>query len=115
MQWIIWHNPRCRKSRETLSLLHENGITPDVRLYLKDTPSRAEIISALESLGKPARDLVRVKEPLARELGLNQPGVDNERYVDAMSKNPSLIERPVVFNGDRAILGRPPEATLSLL
>ena len=109
----IWHNPRCSKSRETLALLTDKGITPQVRLYLDDVPTADELRSALATLGMTAGELVRRKEALFKELDLTDASVD--QLIDAMVANPKLIERPIVFASGRAALGRPPENVLSIL
>lgn len=109
----IWHNPRCSKSRETLALLTERGIAPEIRLYLQDRPTETELRAALLSLGRPARDLVRKGEPAFRDLGLTADS-DEATLVAAMAAHPSLIERPLVLHDGRAALGRPPEAVLDL-
>lgn len=110
----IWHNPRCSKSRQTLALLTEQGIEPDIRLYLSDAPSTDEINAVLSALDIPAAQLVRFGEKLAKELGLTKTtgGAD---LVAAMAQHPILIERPVVIAGDKAALGRPPEDVLKIL
>ncbi|GAB4387478.1 arsenate reductase (glutaredoxin) [Albidovulum sp.] len=110
---VIWHNPRCSKSRQTLALLGERGLAPQVRLYLRDAPGEAEIRAVLQALGRPARDLVRHREPLSGELGLT-PDSSEDSLIAAMAAHPVLIERPVVIAGPRAALGRPPEAVLAL-
>ena len=109
----IWHNPRCSKSRETLALLTDKGITPEVRLYLDDVPTADELRSALATLGMTAGELVRRKEALFKELDLAD--ANDDQLIDAMVANPKLIERPIVFANDRAALGRPPENVLSIL
>ena len=109
---VIWHNPRCSKSRETLALLHAQGIAPEVRLYLDDAPSEAEIRAALAALGCPATGLVRRGETLYRALG--RAGAGEAALIAAMAAHPVLIERPLVLHGGRAALGRPPEAVLAL-
>ena len=109
----IWHNPRCSKSRETLALLEAQGIAPTIRLYFQDPPSEAELRDALARLGHPARNLIRRKEAAFRDAGLS-PDSDDATLIAAMAANPALIERPVVFHDDRAALGRPPEAVLTL-
>ncbi|GGE93137.1 arsenate reductase (glutaredoxin) [Stappia taiwanensis] len=115
MSVSIWHNPRCSKSRQTLELLREKGVEPEVRLYLKDAPDAAEIRAALTALGlTDPRALMRTKEALYRELDLASE-TDPDRLIAAMAANPVLIERPVVFNGTRAAIGRPPEDVLALL
>lgn len=108
----IWHNPRCSKSRETLALLE--GRDHHVRLYLEDAPTVAELKEALEALNLPAIQLMRTKEALFKELGLSKDDPE-DRLLSAMSSHPKLIERPVVFNGEKAALGRPPESVLEIL
>lgn len=114
MSIIIWHNPRCSKSRQTLALLKENGVTPTIRLYLEDTPSADDIAAVLHSLGKYPRELMRVKEAEYAELGLDDV-TDDGALIAAMIQTPKLIERPVVINGDKAAVGRPPEDVLKIL
>lgn len=111
----IYHNPRCSKSRQTLALLQEKGHTPEVILYLETPPSAAELRSILESLGLEARDIIRKGEKLYKELALNDASLSDDALITAMAANPILIERPIVINGKRAKLGRPPEAVLEIL
>ncbi|HBQ35249.1 MAG TPA: arsenate reductase (glutaredoxin) [Rhodobacteraceae bacterium] len=110
---VIWHNPRCSKSRATLALIEQAGINPEIRLYLNDAPSQTEIGEALGLLGIPAKDLVRKTDALFKELGLK--GADEQTLIKAMSENPKLIERPIVFANNKAAIGRPPESVLSIL
>ncbi len=110
----IWHNPRCSKSRQTLALLRERGIEPQIRLYLKEPPDEAEIRAVQKMLGLPAIGLARTKERIFRELGLSKDSPEGE-IVRAMAEHPILIERPIVIAGARAALGRPPEAVLEIL
>ena len=114
MTVTIWHNPRCSKSRETLDLIRDRGVGPQVRFYLDDPPTAGELQGALDRLGLAAPDLVRRGEPLFRELGL---GIDADEatLLAAMAAHPKLIERPVVIRGDRAVIGRPPLRVLDLL
>lgn len=109
----IWHNPRCSKSRETLALLADKGITPEVRLYLDDVPTADELRSALAILGLAAGELVRRKEALFKDLDL--ANAHDDQLIDAMAAHPKLIERPIVFANGRAALGRPPENVLAIL
>lgn len=114
MSVIIWHNPRCSKSRQTLALLEENGHTPVVRAYLEDGPDRSEIEDALDKLGMDdPRALMRKGEAEYKEQGLaNKQG---DALIEAMVSTPKLIERPIVFSGNKAALGRPPESVLDIL
>ncbi|WP_306111420.1 MULTISPECIES: arsenate reductase (glutaredoxin) [Roseovarius] len=110
----IWHNPRCSKSRQTLTLLEERGIAPKVRRYLEDAPDEVELRAALSALGMTASALIRNKETKYRELGLGKDS-DDAALLAAMAAHPILIERPIVFAGDKAAIGRPPEAVLDIL
>lgn len=113
MSLTIWHNPRCSKSRQTLALLEEKGLTPTVRLYLEDAPSVDEINETLSLLSLAPRDLMRRKEAEYKEQGLD--AVDGDALVVAMNATPKLIERPIVFNEGKAAIGRPPESVLEIL
>ncbi len=115
MSWTIWHNPRCSKSRQTLQLLEDHAVTPTVRLYLTDPPSQDELMRALDDLKLDARSLMRTKEAVFKELGLKDPSLTQEELVQAMMDHPKLIERPIVFRGGAAVIGRPPENVLTLL
>jgi len=110
---VIWHNPRCSKSRETLALLQKAGHAPQVRLYLQDPPTTDDIRAALAALARPAADLVRWGEPPVRALGLSRTTSEAD-LIAAMAANPILIERPLVLAGGKAALGRPPAAVLAL-
>lgn len=114
MDVTIWHNPRCSKSRQTLQLLRDNGVEPQIVEYLKTPPSTDELSRVLGLLGIAPRELMRVKEKIYGERGLKDETLD-ERLIEAMAADPILIERPVVIKGDRAALGRPPEAVLEIL
>jgi arsenate reductase (glutaredoxin) len=114
MTVTIWHNPRCSKSREALSLLRDQGIEPEIRLYLKDAPDEGEIREALAKLGLSAINLARQGETRFRELGLDDE-TEEDMLVAAMAMHPILIERPVVFNGEKAVVGRPPINVLDLV
>lgn len=110
----IWHNPRCSKSRQTLALIEDQGITPKVRLYLTDSPSEHELRDVIKALGIPAFDLIRHGEQAYREANLSKDDPE-AKLIAAMAQFPKLIERPIVRSGDKAVLGRPPENVLDLL
>ncbi len=110
----IYHNPRCSKSRQTLELLQENNISPEIILYLEQTPSKKELKDVLGKLGMTARDLVRTSEEAYKALGLSNPDLSDDQLLDAMINEPKLIQRPIVVAGSRAVLGRPPENVLEL-
>ena len=109
----IWHNPRCSKSRQTLALIEERGIAPTVRRYLDDAPSEAEIRATLAALGLKPIEAMRTKEKEFKEMGLSRDS-DDDTLIRAMAEAPKLIERPIVFAGGKARLGRPPEQVLEI-
>ncbi|AYM91421.1 arsenate reductase (glutaredoxin) [Serratia sp. 3ACOL1] len=112
----IYHNPRCSKSRETLALLEQHGVEPQVVLYLDTPPSVAELKKLLQELCfTSARELMRKKEDLYKELKLADEILSEEQLLQAMVSNPKLIERPIVVKGGKARIGRPPEQVLEIL
>ena len=113
--WTIYHNPRCSKSRQTLQLLQEHGIEPEVVLYLETPPTNDTLSSLLHKLGIGARDLLRTGEDAYKQLQLKDSGLSDAQLIEAMVQHPKLIQRPIVVKGDRAVLGRPPENVLELL
>jgi arsenate reductase len=113
-EFRIYHNPRCSKSRQTLALLEQHGIIPEVVLYLETPPDREELEELLEKLGKKPHEIVRRGEAEYKEAGLDRNSSD-EAVLEAMLAHPRLIERPIVEYGDRAVLGRPPENVLDLI
>lgn len=115
MAITIFHNPRCSKSRATLSLLQERGIEPQVRLYLEQPPTADELRAILKKLGIPARALLRKGEAEYREQGLADDSLSEDALIEAMAATPKLIERPIVIAGKRAALGRPPESVLEIV
>ncbi|MBT9382593.1 arsenate reductase (glutaredoxin) [Pseudooceanicola sp. CBS1P-1] len=110
----LWHNPKCSKSRAALALLEASGQPFEVRRYLDTPPDLAELRALHARLGGPLTAMVRMKEPLFRDLGLGRDS-DDETLLKALAENPRLIERPVAIRGERAVIGRPPEAIESLL
>ncbi len=111
----IYHNPRCTKSRQTLELLRNQGLEPEIVLYLENPPSRARIRELLKLLGLQPRELLRKGEKIYKELGLQNPELKDSALIDAMAEHPILIERPIVVANGRAALGRPPENVLEIL
>lgn len=111
----IYHNPRCSKSRQTLALLEEKGIRPEIVLYLENPPSESTLKGLLNKLGKSPRDILRKGEDAYKENGLADPSLSDAALIKAMAEHPKLIERPIVINGDKAALGRPPESVLDIL
>lgn len=113
--FTIYHNPRCSKSRETLALLQDQGVEPQVVLYLQNPPDPATLTQLLKALNLSPRELIRNKEDEYKALKLADPSLTDEDLVAAMCRHPKLIERPIVVKGKRAALGRPPENVLQLL
>ena len=110
----IWHNPRCSKSRNATALLEEKGVEAEVVKYLETPPSREEIVEVLKMLGISARELMRTKEDIYKELDLKNE-TDEEKLIDAMASHPKLIERPIVIKDGKAAIGRPIENIIALL
>ncbi len=115
MTVTIYHNPRCSKSRQTLQLLHDRAIEPEIVEYLGRPPSTAQLKEILDLLGLAPRELMRRKEAPYTELGLADEGLSEDALIEAMVQNPILIERPIVLANGKAALGRPPEAVLEIL
>ena len=111
---ILWHNPRCSKSRAALALLEARGADVTIRKYLEDAPTLAELQTAQKALTLPAIDMMRPKEAAFKEMGLTKD-MDDATLLQAMADQPKLIERPILFAGDKAVIGRPPERVLDLL
>ena len=115
MKVQILHNPRCSKSRATLELLRQNGIEPEVILYLETPPDAKQLKSILGKLGMRPRELMRKGQQEYREMGLDSTQLGDEALVEAMIRAPILIERPIVLANGKARIGRPPEAVLQIL
>lgn len=115
MTIIIYHNPRCSKSRQTLALLEEKGIKPTIKEYLKDVPSVGELTEILKMLSMEPRELMRKNEAEFKENNLTNSSLSREELIAVMVANPKLIERPIVINRDKAAIGRPPESVLEIL
>lgn len=110
----IYHNNRCRKSREGLEILENSGKEFQIIKYLEDTPSKVELKEIVELLGIKPIDLVRKNEAIWKS-DFKDKNLNDDEIVDAMIKNPKLIERPIVINGNKAIIGRPPSLILDII
>jgi arsenate reductase len=115
MKATIYHNPLCGTSRKTLDILTESGADVRVREYLKAPPTRDELVRLYRRAGISPREGLRVKEPLAEELGLNRPGVTDDEVLDAMVAHPILINRPIVETEKGVRLCRPQDAVREIL
>jgi arsenate reductase len=113
--FTIYHNPRCSKSRQTLALLKENGVVPDVVEYLKEVPGVNELEAICAKLGKAPLEWTRTGESVFKALGLSKKDKRSHGdWLQILAGNPILIERPIVVSGGKAVLGRPPENVLEL-
>jgi len=112
---IIYHNPRCSKSRETLALLHENNVKPEIVLYLEQPPSEGELKAILNKLDMAPRELIRKGEKAYKDKNLGDTKLTDDELIAAMIASPILIERPIVVSGGAAKLGRPPGQVLEIL
>ena len=115
MAVTIYHNPRCSKSRQTLQLLKDKGIEPEIVEYLQTPPDAATLDEYLTKLGMEPRELMRRKEAPYKELNLADDSLDRVALIKAMVENPILIERPIVVKDGKVALGRPPESVLEIL
>jgi arsenate reductase len=115
MSVTIYHNPRCSKSRQTMSLLQERGIEPTVIEYLDTPPSAETLREILAKLGLQPRELMRKKEAAYAESSLDNPNLSDDDLIAAMVKHPILIERPIVLANDKAAIGRPPKQVLEII
>jgi arsenate reductase len=113
---ILWHNPRCSKSRQAKQILDDRGAAYEVREYLSDAPTAAELDAVLTALGKEPWDIARTGEDIAKELGLKAMAKDRVAWIQVMVANPILIERPILVRANgQARVGRPPEDVEELL
>lgn len=112
---IIYHNPRCSKSRQTLEIIEDKAVDVKIIDYQKSPPSKAELKKILKSLNLKAQDIMRKKEAEYEASGLNNLDLTEDEQLDLMIAYPKVIERPIVVKGDKAIIGRPPEKVLTLL
>lgn len=116
MKAVIYHNPRCSKSRATLELLNESNVKPEIVNYLETPPSKTDLRRILALLGKRPQEIIRFGENVAKEKGLSASDTRTEdEWLEMMVDNPILIERPIVVANDRAAIGRPPETVLSII
>ena len=112
--FTIYHNPRCSKSRQTLQLLEEKGVSISIVKYLETPPSAEVLADVVSKLGVAAKDIVRTKEAVYKELGLHERTPSDAEWFEILAETPKLIERPIVVKGDKAVIGRPPENVASL-
>jgi arsenate reductase len=111
----IYHNPRCSKSRQTLELLRQHGVEPEIVEYLKTPPDAKQLNTILELLGLEPRELMRTNEAEYQDNNLADPALTREQLVQAMVEHPGIIQRPIVLSKGHAALGRPPEDVVEIL
>ena len=112
---VIYHNPRCSKSRETLQILEDNNVSTEIVEYLEQPPTAAELTSIIGKLGVSARDLLRTTEPVYRDAELDDDSLTEDEIIEAICEYPALLQRPIVVAGDKAIIGRPPVKVLDII
>jgi arsenate reductase len=111
----IYHNPRCSKSRQTLALLEENGVKPEIIEYLNSPPSVKELTEVIQLLEINPQDLMRKRESEYKQSGLDNKELSINQQIKLMVANPKVIERPIVIGNGKAAIGRPPESVLAIL
>jgi len=111
----MYHNPSCSKSRETLQILEDNHMSPDIIEYLEQPPTAQELRDVINMLGVSARDLLRTSEPAYREADLDDDTLTDDEIIEAICKFPALLQRPIVISGDTAVIGRPPTRVLEII
>jgi arsenate reductase len=112
---VIYHNPKCSKSRETLQILQDNNIEPEIIDYLENPPTAQVLKNIIAILGVSARDLMRSTEPAHKEANLEDDSLSDDDIIAAICKYPALLQRPIVVSGNKAIIGRPPVRVLEII
>ena len=114
-KFVIYHNPSCSKSRETLQILQDNNVDADIVEYLEDPPSADELRRIVDLLGVTARDLLRSTEQVYKDADLDDDSLSDDEIIEAICEYPALLQRPIVISGERAVIGRPPDKVLEIL
>ncbi len=112
---VIYHNPRCSKSRETLQILQDNNCQPSIVEYLEEPPSPQQLKDIIGMLGISARDLLRTTEPVYKDADLDDDSLSEDEIIEAICEYPELLQRPIVIAGGRAVIGRPPQKVLEII
>ncbi|MGB5328464.1 MAG: arsenate reductase (glutaredoxin) [Gammaproteobacteria bacterium] len=112
---VIYHNPSCSKSRETLQILENNNLNPMIVEYLDNPPTRQELKKIIEMLGISARDLLRTTEQIYADARLDREALSEDEIIAVICQHPALLQRPIVVSGDRAVIGRPPARVLEII
>ena len=111
----IYHNPRCSKSRKAMDILKSRGIEPEIVDYTKQPPNEETLRQLLRALGLEAEQLVRKNDQSFKDMQLGDKKLSSEEWLNILLENPSLLQRPIIMVGEKAIIGRPPEQVLELL
>ncbi|MCP4392023.1 MAG: arsenate reductase (glutaredoxin) [Gammaproteobacteria bacterium] len=112
---VIYHNPSCSKSRETLQILEHNNISPNIIEYLDEPPDAQELTRIIGMLGIGARDLLRTTEQAYKDAELDDDSLSDEKIIEAICEYPALLQRPIVVVGNKAVIGRPPTRVLDII
>lgn len=112
---VIYHNPNCSKSRETLQILENSNLSPTIVEYLENPPTPQELKKIIEMLGVPAGDLLRTTEQVYEDAKLDGEALSEDEIIAAICQHPALLQRPIVVSGDRAVIGRPPARVLEII
>jgi len=112
---VIYHNPSCSKSRETLQILENHDLSPTIVEYLDNPPTRQELKKIIEMLGISARDLLRTTEQIYEDAKLDSRALSEDEIITAICQHPALLQRPIVVSGNRAVIGRPPTRVLDII
>ena len=111
----IYHNPKCSKSRETLSILEENNKSPNIVEYLKQPPSNQTLNDIVKKLNISPQELVRTADQAYKNTGLDIDSMTDSEVIEAICKHPEILQRPIVVCGDKAVIGRPPGNVLDII
>ena len=112
---VIYHNPRCSKSRETLQIIEDNQVDTEIIEYLETPPDADELRRIIDLLGVSARDIMRSTESVYKEADLDDESLSDDELIDAICEYPELLQRPIVISGNRAVIGRPPSRVLEII
>lgn len=112
---VMYHNPKCSKSRETLQILEDRQCKPEIIEYLEEPPSVRELKRIIEMLGVSAREILRTTESVYKDAELDDDSLSEDEIIEAICEYPALLQRPIVIVGDKAVIGRPPVKVLDII
>jgi len=111
----MYHNPSCSKSRETLQILEDNNLSPDIIEYLDEPPTQQELKKIIGMLNISARDLLRTTEPVYQDAQLDADSLTEDEIIETICEFPALLQRPIVVSDNKAVIGRPPIKVLEII